>query len=52
VKRTSDPQPGLMAQFTTDCYRCGEPIVRGHDRMVFRRGHAIHVGCASGADDE
>lgn len=50
--RRTDPQPGILAQFTTDCYRCGEPIVRGVDRIVYQRGNAIHVGCANGASDE
>lgn len=51
-RRTTEPQPGLLAQFSTECYRCGELIVRNQDRIVFNRGRALHVACHSGADDE
>ena len=49
--RATDPQPGLLASYTTECYRCGELIVRNTDRIIFNRGRALHVGCASGQDD-
>ena len=46
-----DPQPGIAAKFPGSCARCDEGIARG-DLVVFQRGAYIHVGCASGADDQ
>ncbi len=51
MRKTSRPQPGLAARAESDCQRCGLTIRVG-DRIVFRRGWAIHVRCASGGDDE
>lgn len=45
------PLPGIAARFPSDCPRCPDPI-NVDDRIVFVRGRAIHVGCASGVDDE
>lgn len=52
TRRTArpDPQPGIAARFDDDCPRCDDPILR-NDRIVFSRGHAIHVRCASGQDE-
>lgn len=44
-------QPGLAAQYSDICSRCDNVIVLG-ERIVFTRGRAIHVHCASGQDDE
>lgn len=44
-------EPGMRAQFPAVCDRCGL-VVKVADRIVIRRGHAIHVSCASGQDDE
>jgi hypothetical protein len=41
----------MLAQFNGECPRCGRPIVADVDRIIVRRDDAIHVGCASGADD-
>ena len=49
--RTKDPEPGMKAMYATHCARCGEYIERG-ERIAHQRGEYIHVGCASGADDE
>lgn len=43
--------PGRRAKYPGRCDRCPNPIEVGQ-RVVFRNGHPIHVGCASGADDE
>lgn len=51
TRRTSAPLPGIAARAETDCQRCGDPI-HVHDRIVYRRGWAIHVRCANGGDDE
>lgn len=50
VVKRPEPQPGIPAQFPADCPRCSEEI-RVNDRIVFTRGHAIHVRCASGQED-
>jgi hypothetical protein len=52
TRRVTDPKPGIVAQWSSECPRCGEFIARGVDRIVFVRGNAIHIGCASGASDE
>lgn len=49
--RVRRPEPGIAAKFEAACPRCPDPIGRG-DRVVFQRGVYIHVGCASGQDDE
>lgn len=46
--RATDPQPGLKAQWSSECPRCGEFIARGVDRIVFSKGRPIHVACANG----
>lgn len=44
---------GFIARFSGDCARCGQPYIAGQHRIVgYRGGRYIHVGCASGADDE
>ncbi len=48
---SEDPQPGIPAKYASECQRCGLGVRPG-DRIVFRRGHPIHVGCASGGDDQ
>ncbi len=45
------PAPGIAAKHPGQCWTCDGPIFR-NDRIVFRRGHAIHTRCAPGADDE
>lgn len=47
----SHPQPGIPARAESDCQRCGLTIHKG-DRIVYRRGWAIHVRCAPGGDDQ
>lgn len=49
--RPRDTAPGMAAQYPDTCDRCPNSIAVG-DRIVFQRGRPIHVGCASGADDE
>lgn len=44
------PQPGMAASFPGDCPRCPAGIKVG-DRIVFRRGVALHVSCATGQDE-
>lgn len=52
MKRTvSTPEPGIRARTETDCQRCGLTIHIG-DRIIYRRGWAIHVTCAAGGDDQ
>lgn len=46
------PQPGIRAYFDGTCPACPEPIVRGESRVFAHRGEWLHVGCASGGDDE
>lgn len=42
---------GVSANFDGDCGRCPNPIIVG--QRVVRHGETwIHIGCASGADDE
>lgn len=45
------PLAGIAAKFASICGRCSRDIARG-DRVVFKRGAAIHVECANGQDDE
>jgi hypothetical protein len=52
MTRATDPQPGMVAQWSGWCDRCGGPVVRGVSRIYFHRGNPVHVECASGADDE
>lgn len=47
----SKPDAGVAARYWSVCPRCGEDVQVGA-RIVFSRGRAIHVECASGADDE
>lgn len=51
MSRRGKPQPGVAARFPSLCRRCKGDVAVG-DRVVFSRGRAIHVECASGADDE
>lgn len=51
TRRATDPQPGIVAQWSAECPKCGEFIQRGLDRVYFSRGRACHVGCAPGGDD-
>lgn len=46
-------EPGFIAKVASDCRRCGRPVVPG-ERVVWTTGRhgVIHIGCASGADDE
>lgn len=44
-------KPGIPAVYPGDCPRCPYPILPG-ERIIMRDGHAIHVGCASGQDDD
>lgn len=48
--KTGKPQPGIAARFEGVCQRCFCDIRLGQ-RIVFVRGSAIHVKCASGQDD-
>lgn len=42
---------GIRATWDGDCQRCPDPILQ--DQRVVRHGSGwIHVGCASGADDQ
>ena len=50
TNRATDTQPGIPAQYATVCPRCPDPI-NVNDRIVFTRGHAIHVRCAGGGDE-
>lgn len=45
------PQPGIAARRSSYCGRCDVLIVPG-DRIVFARGRAVHVRCATGQEDE
>lgn len=45
------PLPGVAARYATECPRCSGAIRVG-DRIVFSRGRPVHVGCASGQDDD
>ena len=49
-RRTGDPQPGLEAAHADVCVVCHNNIERG-DRIVFRRGRALHVTCHGGQDE-
>lgn len=51
TRRETDPQPGMVAQWSGDCRKCGEPVVRGESRIYFHRGDPVHVECAPGADE-
>lgn len=50
-RTTTDPQPGMAAAYPGDCPRCPAGIKAG-DRIVFQRGVALHVSCATGQDDQ
>lgn len=52
MREGAEPQPGIVAKFDGECPRCDGAIVKGVTRVVYQRGHYIHTGCASGADDE
>lgn len=43
---------GFVARYPDVCRRCGRDVIPG--QRVFRRdaNHVIHVGCASGHDDD
>lgn len=44
------PLPGIAARHPSYCGRCDVLIVPG-ERIVFARGRAVHVGCASGQEE-
>lgn len=45
-------EPGFEARFPDVCRRCGRDVIPG--QRVLPRGpeHVIHVGCASGHDED
>lgn len=47
----TDDQAGFAARYPTICGRCPNDINVG-DRVVRQGGRLVHVGCASGSDDE
>lgn len=49
--RAADPKPGLAAKHPSYCGRCDVLIAPG-ERIVFARGRAVHVACASGQEDK
>lgn len=49
---TRDDQPGFLARFDDTCPRCPEPILAGQRVTHDRHRRLIHIGCASGQDDQ
>lgn len=45
------PLPGIPARYPSTCPRC-EAAIQPNDRIYFRRGEPVHVGCQSGGRDE
>lgn len=48
--RPAQPLPGIEARYSDVCTTCKGDIEPG-DRVFYRRGRPVHVGCQSGADD-
>lgn len=51
MRRRAPRRSGFRAQYPDVCRRCPRPINVG-DRIVRHHDGVIHVGCASGHDDE
>lgn len=50
TRRTAEPPPGIAARYPGTCPICKDDINPG-DRIVKRRGEAVHCACFGGQDE-